>query len=160
MPNNPVSYTHLDVYKRQGQDCPYYFGRSYRLRSCAADGQDRLHRYEQTVIGCTSTNPVSYTHLHHYHIKNTGIEYTKSQYDHKTCADCQKHSPWQLNSLAISLIIQLLWLIDKYLLYQLEEVDSVCLLYTSSHIHRSHTSLERPSHSRHRTSEETHIHRS
>ena len=48
----PVSYTHLDVYKRQDLDCGH----------CA----DKIQNAVKKIDGVTSVSAVSYTHLDVY----------------------------------------------------------------------------------------------
>ena len=57
----PVSYTHLDVYKRQKQDIlAAYLG--YQLKYTKLGGQAGI-RYEHTFMDADYKNTVSYTHL-------------------------------------------------------------------------------------------------
>ena len=61
----PVSYTHLDVYKRQEQDGPFILAQIGRLAAMAKEkGLTVLVEPDPSVSACNAA--VSYTHLDVY----------------------------------------------------------------------------------------------
>ena len=63
--NTPVSYTHLDVYKRQGFEEPQQHRKNLCDRYCAGADRDR-DQIRDPVAGVNREDTVSYTHLDVY----------------------------------------------------------------------------------------------
>ena len=77
--SRPVSYTHLDVYKRQDQECSHVIQTKQEYETLL-DQRDRARREKEEAERAAAreisrVKPVSYTHLDVY--KRQGIRHLK-----------------------------------------------------------------------------------